>query len=117
MNRARLEMTAALLERLAVKPNPELGFDLGSWHCGTSACAVGHAMLDTAHQLEGLHADAYMAPEYGSRRGFRAVCEFYGLNNDTANFLFCVDEYPDDERCSPAAVAARIRILLAEESA
>lgn len=83
-------------------------FDLGTWNtgqgvheCGTSACAIGYAVLDPRIQAEGLYLDLsnfglplYMKQDHPSSptgiqlRSWDAVSEFFEIEEGVALTLF-----------------------------
>ena len=125
LNLKRLAMTASLLERVdeARHHNPEMpkGFDLGRWDCGTAACAVGHAIHDLAHQIEGLQSvplplelnRGRLSPFFDGKQGWPAVKAFYGLTLGEALHLFGGPFYEPSERTDAMAVAKRIQAFVA----
>lgn len=118
--------------------NP-VGFHLGTWggedysdaytdyhHCGFTACAVGHAILDERlPQLITRDYDFDLVPMYGDETQWAAVASFFGITEEQANHLFSEQAYPpynadeDEEHraVSPNEVAIRIHQLLAEDPA
>lgn len=104
------------------------GFSLDDWtnvdgerpHCGYSACAVGHAMLDVRFNALGLyHVDG--VPGYNGMTNWEAVREFFGITEETAEILFAPGTYDteydplEDEDVStatPENVLERVMYLL-----
>lgn len=99
--------------------------------CGTSACAVGLAMLDEGFITEGLktalavdtewtgegyRVKGYIAlPQYEGEDNFDAVELFFGIDCATTRYLFQSLHYPADLRTHAEGeryVAARIERLL-----
>jgi hypothetical protein len=140
MNRTRLEMMADLLDNLKVRPG---GFDMNVWTefgrvpnnsltrafarmrgylhpCGTSACAVGHAMVHPKFNAEGLRiavgigidGSRGLVPTYAGFHNWNAVETFFDLSGGSAGYLFNPTEYPLSEQSNPGYVALRVRCLL-----
>jgi hypothetical protein len=113
MNRERLQQMVTMLRGLPSEG--EVGFRLTSWHCGTTACAVGHACLNPAFQEQGLSLvkdGTAMVPLYGGHAGWNAVREFFGIDSDEDAYLFLAWEYPDGSETTPDQVADRIELFL-----
>jgi len=132
----RLLKLAALLEADA-KNKKGVKFDLGTWgstediglipvsvSCGTTACAVGLAVVSGVFKRSGLYNGAYfpgkIVPGFDNKIGFGAVEAFFELTQKEAAFLFEDDSYPD-YLCRGAKgerfVAKRIRQFVAGETA
>lgn len=127
MHYERLERLAALLDTV-----PPEKFDLGSWACGTTACAIGWAALDPTFRSEGLRLDCVPSPDtyhcytvtdltqtggtffpvFGKAVYYAAAEAFWGLTNNQAHKLFAPWSY--DPPGTPSDVAKRIRALLAK---
>lgn len=107
-------------------------FDMYSWAkqgsaCGTSACAVGHAMLLPWFNAEGLEAKRIdkrgyrnqLSPVYQGQSGFEAVERFFGIDEATSRHLFDPTYYPVfglfGITVQPKHVAKRIREVIALE--
>lgn len=116
MNKERLLKLAEFLETSV--PNEE--FDLGSWRCGTTACAVGWACTMPEFTQQGLvwstMEDDFASPYYKDQvtgkefSGWNAVGKFFlGVEKDymLKYNLFAPDFYPSNP--TPQMVAARIR--------
>lgn len=113
MHIERLTALAALLD-----VTPPHSFDLGHWHCGTTACAVGTAALHPGFNAQGLSlrqwAGTIWVPVYdrdarsASVTSWDAVTGFFELSFVQARYLFTEGAYPD-EASKPADVATRIR--------
>ena len=98
-------MNKERLLRLArdILPNvPEENFDLGTWKCGTSACAVGWAAADPQFNEEGFKLDKQskgplasfiFMPWYEGLGGWSAVEKFFGIDFDQAQNLFSDEAY------------------------
>lgn len=136
MHYERLERLAALLDTV-----PPEKFDLGSWACGTTACAIGWAALDPTFRNEGFRLEVeYFVPLFGTRRradatklshtnvswrrlqpdsypvfggyeDYEAVMLFFGLSKDQAHRLF--DRAAYGNAGTATDVAKRIRAMLA----
>ena len=132
----RLLKLADLLEADA-KNRKGVKFDLGLWgstedienipvsvSCGTTACAVGLAVVSGAFKRSGLTNGASfqgkIVPKFEGELGFEAVEKFFNLSNRESDFLF-TDEYYTDDQCKGAkgerAVAKRIRQFVADKVA
>lgn len=123
MHKDRLLMLANVLDNVT----PEK-FDLGCWRkqseCGTTACAVGWAMVTPAFNKLGLTSYSYdyeegihlQIPVYGEEEGFNAVMSFFDITRDVAVYLFTYEFYDKDyinrQSVTPAMVAERIRALV-----
>lgn len=119
-NLTRLKLLVAVLSEVAADAwKPEAGvekparFDLGYWNtgcnahqCGTSACAIGYAVLDPRIQAEGLYYDLtnyglplYMKQDHPASptglqlRAWDAVSEFFNIDESTALTLFSSSSY------------------------
>jgi len=110
-NIRRLKMTADLADRL-----DPAAVDLAIWKCGTTACVIGHACQDAAHNAEGLRLRDFRrgeVPCYGaSLVNWNAVESFYEIALADAYELFHLFAYSEWER-NPHAVAERIRAFIA----
>jgi hypothetical protein len=136
MNKERLNMLANFLEHNADK----IGFNLANWgikrgeevakypvpgdgivevECGTVCCAVGWACLIPAFNDQGffntLKYSVHIAPAYRSGdlvfHGWKAICEFFDINHETADRLFLEGSY--DWKGTALDVATRIKDLTA----
>lgn len=118
MNVERLQQMVAMLRGLP--PTHHIGFDLTDWHCGTAACAVGHACLSPWFQAEGLSLRqdwGGVTPMFGDFDGWEAVEKFFGLSNDDAEHLFYRWKYPKYGVDTTAPeVADRIEQFIAEHA-
>ena len=94
-----------------VKPK---NFDLSNWHCGTTACAVGHACMDPVFNKQGLRfLKSYpYTPTYKGIYSWGAVEEFFGLSEEQAEHLFAAGEYSMEDWGNPEAVRERIEELI-----
>lgn len=100
-------------------------FDLtvykGEGHCGTVACAVGHACFHPPFQKAGLALSYYDVgytpyPMFGGYTGIEAVEKFFNLTEDEVESIFFPHSYPDQNDTTKAEVMQRIRKLLATNS-
>lgn len=114
MNKERLLKLAELLENL---PEGRPKFSLENWyHCGTAACAVGHAAIDPWFRRRGLKLikiGRWHEPAYRDDEGWSAVAAFFGIYIIDAEFLFSAESYDRGDRRS---VARRIRKFVKEGS-
>jgi len=128
----RLLKLAALLEADA-KNKKGVKFDLGIWgrsddpeltpvsvSCGTTACAVGLAVVSGAFKRSGLFNAAVVpgriVPGFDNKFGFGAVEAFFDLAQREAAFLFYHASYPVSFRTGAKGerfVAKRIRQFVA----
>lgn len=98
--------------------------------CGTSACALGLAVISGAFKRAGLFANfekrfdgIVMEPAIKDDRGrvldsFDAACLLFGISQRQAFYLFAPDRYPKDKRKGAVGeryVAKRIEKLLAHD--
>jgi hypothetical protein len=91
--RERREKAAALWERVPVEV-----FNMSTWICGTTACALGH--LGSAG-FDGwvMDGDADRAcPVWNDKVGQKAGASYFGLPADDAEALFCCGNF---ERAYP----------------
>jgi hypothetical protein len=130
MNTERLLKLADLLEADA-KNKKGIKFDLGLWgfsddgpasiSCGTSACAVGLAVLSGAFKSDGLtnyygDLSGRICPSFDDVDGFEAVERLFNISNLEANFLFLDENYPSNKTTGAVGerfVAKRIRDFVA----
>jgi hypothetical protein len=114
MNTERLLKLADFLDTV-----PAEQFDLSSWKCSTTACAVGWACTIPEFQDEGLRS-ANMAhaglPLFDNKSGWDAVNAFFAVTDEQADHLFYDLNYPNRHRTTPAEVANRIRKLVIDSS-
>ena len=93
MNAERLMGVVAVLER-----TPDEAFDLGSWRCGSVACAVGHYVL--AHPDRGLKLVPHIYSDELEGEGFvgwPSVEQHFQLSEKDAAYLFYQGAYRADE--------------------
>lgn len=131
MNAVRLDLMATMLDEVsagtwAPSANPVMVemrtpvvFDLNNWvdivdsespACGYSACAIGHAMLDSRFEIGGIGQPIYEATAH-----WPAVMEYFELSEHASHFLFDGAKYPSKGATSAAEVAARIRRFIADD--
>lgn len=114
MNKERLLKLADFLDTV-----PAEKFDLRTWQCGTTACAVGWACTMPEFQDEGLvlanrWPDFIPFPMYIGYTCWTAVKQFFELTSVNADHLFDAGEY--EPGATPQDVAVRIRRVVAEDS-
>lgn len=131
MNKRRLLKLADLLEADA-KNKKGVKFDLSSWghtnggdeapfhSCGTTACAVGLAVVSGAFKRSGLKnlfvGDGTICPSYNGKSDWPATRDFFGLSIDESHYLFSEDHYPAEKSQGAIGeryVAKRIRDFVA----
>lgn len=132
MNKRRLLKLADLLEADA-ENKKGIKFDLNDWGfgenytpvehaCGTTACAVGLAIISGEFKRAGLYnywgetGSTRIVPGYKDMRDWPAVRAFFGLGYEGAAFLFSADRYPTSKTTHAAGeryVAKRIRDFVA----
>ena len=109
-------------------------FDMNSWKCGTTACAVGHAMYHPYFNDHGLYPDetwqdveqtfdevgyrvtkerlVSAVPTYQGAEEFPACALFFDISEQDANYLFSPSEYYGEEyqdKITPKQVSRRIK--------
>lgn len=125
MHIERLSKLVQLLENLPQIPSfynasKPFAFNLTVWRdeCGTSACAVGFAAMDSWFQQEGLslmlNVVRVFTPFYKSSEGSRAVSQFFEIDHGAAVTLFYPEKYRSVQWRDPKAVAQRIREFMGE---
>lgn len=129
MNKRRLLKLADLLEADA-KNKKGIKFDLSTWgcsedapvsiSCGTTACAMGLAVVSGAFKRAGLQNyyedGSRICPYYKGKDGFDAAAALFEISAGAADFLFSRDRYPSYKRIGAAGekfVAKRIRDFVA----
>lgn len=91
--------------------------NISEYKCGTSACAVGWATLDPWFNEKGLQSaysqsDIYLI-KFDGLYDWRAIEEFFGLDEDEAEDLFTLDSnYGNND---PLVVAERIREVVSRK--
>jgi hypothetical protein len=122
MHKERLTQMVAMLRSLPPEGLPAQGqerveFDLGSWNCGTSACAVGHACLSPVFTEQGLAYDRITGdPLFEGRVAWPAVERFFDLSPDRAERLFADWRYENGVDTTPEQVATRIEEFITEHA-
>lgn len=128
----RLLKLAVLLEKDA-KRKRGIKFDLGDWaktkdkkltvSCGTTACAMGLAVLSGEFKRQGLSnyyvggVDEFgrpsLAPKCNDRLAFGAASELFGISDEMSEYLFSSLSYKKSKGAqAELAVAKRIRELV-----
>jgi len=134
MKKQRLLKLADLLEADAAN-RKGIKFDLGLWgsidrlddevsvSCGTTACAMGLAVVSGAFKRAGLINGAFtkdiIFPEMkgSGLGGIQAAAELFDIEVGEASYLFFDTEYPYEKRRGAAGeryVAKRIRKFVAD---
>lgn len=116
MNRERLQQMVTMLRDLS--PVHHKGFDISDWHCGTSACAVGHACLTPSFQVQGLELQydgSGWMPAFDGETSWYAVEKFFDLSEKDAEHLFYRTSYDTSYDTTANEVADRIEEFLAGE--
>ena len=107
MNREALRQGVRVLKFVKKKE-----FDLRSWDCGTTACAIGHMCKDNWFKKKGLYVKrgpiGIIEPHYGSRIGWHAVSRFFDIPLDQAFYLFGRWRYLQDKN-KPKHVIKRLK--------
>lgn len=96
-------------------------FDLGTWvgaipeyrnelSCGFTACAVGHATLDSRFNKMGLKPDCDLAPTYKTKVGWYALINFFELSEEALERLFSSSMYPEHLKDKALVIQVRRRI-------
>jgi hypothetical protein len=99
--------------------NPKYHFNLGSWGCGTQACAIGLAIATKEFANEGFrrYPDGFgYVPVYQNDTSWSAIMGLFGINEYEALRFFQSTSYPSDLRVGPdsaRAVSKRIRDYVA----
>jgi hypothetical protein len=113
MNRERLQQMVTMLRGLP--PESEVAFNLETWNCGTSACAVGHACLNPVFKNQGLQWDDILFdPVYEGSYGWLAVERFFDISEGRAEHLFADWRHPTGGETTANEVADRIELFLKE---
>lgn len=104
------------------KPDP-MKFNMGSWQCGSSACALGTAALHTPFRLQGLTiARSYDGTNVVCKKGtkrptfeqsYNVGADFFGITENEAFKLFfpaygAIPTY----KITPQMVASRVLELI-----
>lgn len=92
-------------------------FDLAFWtyatkeiSCGFTACAIGHACLDSRFNKLGLSLGSSDEPRYSGMFSWQAVNEFFEITNNTSTILFVETRYSDHLKGNALVVQVRRRI-------
>lgn len=138
MNKRRLLRLADLLDADA-KNEAGVKFNLSGWgssstgapanvSCGTTACAMGLAVLSGAFEQDGLRngfgpRSCSVIPYFQTGQkvvsGFKAAANLFGISHKAAEWLFQDDHYRKSQWTGAAgerAVARRIRKFVAGEA-
>lgn len=123
MNRRRLEMLVEMLENHE-KHFPNLEFNMGVWHCGSAACALGSAACYPPFVKEGLYlyeAESFYAvpviQEYEDLYVAHAAgAYFFGIPAEKSRYFFYEGRYLGHP-VTPGMVAERIKEFLDESKA
>ncbi len=111
MFKKRLRTLANYLESV-----PKERFDLHSWDCGTTACAVGYACKIPEFEQAGLGLGSSGQPTYNGRCfGFTAAAKFFGISSENAHKLFDANYYREG-RDGVKAVVNKIRRFISDNS-
>ena len=107
----RYDLLQALSDHLRTVAPEE--FDLSSWDCGTTACALGHALDVPLIAAQGLTLEkvsrrAPLRPALGSLKGFEAVQALFGLTLEDCYNFFDSWRYPNCDETTAIEVADRI---------
>jgi hypothetical protein len=101
-------------------------FDINQWYteeeCGTVACAIGHAFSDTWFINRGafLEVDTHyttvkkMYPSYKCRSDYKAICFFFDITLEEAQYLFASKPHGSDNTLT--AVKERIKDFMLKQS-
>jgi len=90
--------------------------EVTSHECGTVACAVGHACLDSWFNEQGLILDLDGQPKFENNQSWDAVAAFFEVGIELAIFLFDHGNYEEETETTAAEVAYRIRALIESET-
>lgn len=107
----RYDLLQALSGHLRTVATDE--FDMSSWDCGTTACAVGHALgvpliVAQGLTLEKVSRSAPLRPTLRGLKGFEAVSALFGLTLEDCYNLFDSWRYPNLVETTTFEVADRI---------
>lgn len=123
MNRRRLEMLVEMLENHE-KHFPNLEFNMGVWHCGSAACALGSAACYPPFVEEGLYIyEAESFEAVPAIQGYEdlyvahhAAAYFFDISAEKSRDFFYEGRY-SERSVTPGMVAERIRKFLDESKA
>lgn len=106
----RLKQLRDDLVALSAMEKKPIRFNMGRWYddrriCGTTACAVGYCSMqgwakkEGLSLVEGVHINDFplMVPSYDGKTGFRAVAEFFEIDEGDTYYLFNDGDYEEDE--------------------
>ncbi len=117
MHKERLSQMVVMLRSLPPEGSRVIEFNLDDWHCGTSACAVGHACISPMIVGQWLTYDSVMPdPVFEGKVGWPAVERFFDLSTDEAEGLFGDWRYEGRSDTTPEQVATRIEEFIAEQA-
>lgn len=94
--------------------------------CGFAACAVGWACTIPEFRKAGLRLEAKqeskhdsfaMWPKYNGLKGFEAAAKFFGIEPETAEYLFDGDSFGWSAKPRPSSVARRLRKVVERRAA
>ena len=92
-------------------------FDLAFWtyatkevSCGFTACAVGHACLDSRFNKLGFELGSSDEPRFLNRSSWDAVNQFFEISSSTSTILFTESHYSDHLKGNALVVQVRRRI-------
>jgi len=117
MNLSRMRLLDDVLTDV-IEGRAKLGFDMGTWHCGTTACAGGHLALDPRANAEGLsltsHLDWGLVPTFDGAHGYSPLAVFLEITTNQSERLFSSYNYRrrKDGSISPQAVRRRVRAMI-----
>lgn len=91
---------------------------LPAMSCGTTACAMGLAMISKQFEEFGLTGSAYqrgdgsvvLVPSCGGETGFEAARLLFGIDENSAQYLFDPDHYRDTPREAEGEIFVAERI-------
>jgi hypothetical protein len=98
-------------------------FNMGSWRCGSSACALGTAALHLPFRLQGLELKndkggntvvCFKDTKYPTFRGsYEVAQEFFGITSEESFSLFfpAYGQTPESQ-ITPQMVAARVLTVI-----
>lgn len=78
--------------------------------CGFSACAVGHATLDSRFNKMGLKPNSNFAPTYKNEVNWRSLEKFFELSGENLHILFTNSKYPEHLKDKALVIQVRRRI-------
>lgn len=86
--------------------------------CGTTACAMGHAVSIPELYKEGLRlvdvGSGWIVPRHKGLEGIEAAESLFGITERVAEDLFTPDGYEEDEVKDPKIVAKKIYEFVAD---